>query len=71
LQSRRDKLSSSAAKANALSPLSTLYRGYSVAEYNGSVVKSTRELKIGDKLTLIMKDGKVETEVREIKGETN
>ena len=69
LQAKRDKLSSSAAKANALSPLSTLSRGYSVAEKNNVVVKSANELSIGDRLTLIMKDGTALTEVLEIKGE--
>jgi exodeoxyribonuclease VII large subunit len=69
LQVKRDKLSSSAAKANALSPLSTLSRGYSVAEKDNVVVKSANELSIGDRLTLIMKDGTALTEVLEIKGE--
>jgi exodeoxyribonuclease VII large subunit len=69
LQAKRDMLSSSAAKANALSPLSTLSRGYSVAEKDNVVVKSANELSIGDRLTLIMKDGTALTEVLEIKGE--
>ena len=63
--------SSSAAKANALSPLSTLSRGYSVAEKEKVVVKSVGELSKGDRLTLIMKDGTAVTEVVEIKGEQN
>ena len=71
LQAKRDMLSSSAAKANALSPLSTLSRGYSVAEKENVVVKSVGELSKGDRLTLIMKDGTAVTEVVEIKGENN
>ena len=71
LQAKRDKLSSSAAKANALSPLSTLSRGYSVAEKENVVVNSVNELSKGDRLTLIMKDGTAITEVVEIKGEEN
>lgn len=71
LQAKRDMLSSSAAKANALSPLSTLSRGYSVAEKENVVVKSVGELSKGDRLTLIMKDGTAVTEVVEIKGEEN
>ena len=71
LQAKRDMLSSSAAKANALSPLSTLSRGYSVAEKEKVVVKSVGELSKGDRLTLIMKDGTAVTEVVEIKGEQN
>ena len=71
LQAKRDMLSSSAAKANALSPLSTLSRGYSVAEKEKVVVKSVGELSKGDRLTLIMRDGTAVTEVVEIKGEQN
>ena len=71
LQAKRDMLSSSAAKANALSPLSTLSRGYSVAEKDNAVIKSVTELSKGDRLTLIMKDGTAITEVVEIKGEDN
>ena len=71
LQAKRDMLSSSAAKANALSPLSTLSRGYSVAEKDNAVIKSVNELSKGDRLTLIMNDGTLLTEVVEIKGEDN
>ena len=71
LQAKRDMLSSSAAKANALSPLSTLSRGYSVAEKDNVVIKSVNELSKGDRLTLIMRDGTAVTEVVEIKGEQN
>ena len=71
LQAKRDMLSSSAAKANALSPLSTLSRGYSVAEKDNVVIKSVNEISKGDRLTLIMRDGTAVTEVVEIKGEQN
>ena len=71
LQTKRDMLSSSAAKANALSPLSTLSRGYSVAEKDNVVIKSVNEISKGDRLTLIMRDGTAVTEVVEIKGEQN
>ena len=71
MQVKRDMLSSSAAKANALSPLSTLSRGYSVAEKDNVVIKSVNELSKGDRLTLIMRDGTAVTEVVEIKGEQN
>lgn len=71
LQAKRDMLSSSAAKANALSPLSTLSRGYSVAEKDNVVIKSVNEISKGDRLTIIMRDGTAVTEVVEIKGEQN
>lgn len=71
LQAKRDMLSSSAAKANALSPLSTLSRGYSVAEKDNVVIKSVNEISKGDRLTLIMRGGTAVTDVVEIKGELN
>jgi exodeoxyribonuclease VII large subunit len=69
LRLKREQLSTVAAQADALSPLSTLFRGYSVAEKDGLVVKRAEELSPGDKFTLIMQDGCVEAEVLEIKGD--
>ena len=50
-------------KLDALSPLKTLARGYSIAEKDGKIVHKASELKQGDKLTLRFEDGKVNTEV--------
>ena len=69
LQSKRDRFVTAAAKADALSPLSTLSRGYSVVERNGRVVKSTGDISVGDTLTLIMQDGRIDTCVTEVKGD--
>ena len=69
LQSRREQLSRVAATADALSPLSTLSRGYSLAESKGSIVKSINELNEGDKLTLVLQDGRVYTEILQIEGD--
>ena len=69
LKSKRENLMRLAAEANALSPLATLYRGYSVAERNGKVVKGIKDLASGDKITLIMSDGRATAKVTEIKGD--
>ena len=45
-------------KLDALSPLKTLSRGYSIAEKYGKIVKSKEELKKGDKIDLRFTDGK-------------
>ena len=50
-------------KLDALSPLKTLARGYSITEKDGKIVHKASELKKGDKLTLRFEDGKINTEV--------
>ena len=48
-------------KLDALSPLKTLYRGYSITEKNGKSVKSVKELKKGDKILIKLSDGEKNT----------
>ena len=57
VEAARSTLAAYAGKANALSPLSILSRGYSIAECNGKLINSTKELNAGDKFDLIMSDG--------------
>ena len=45
------------AKLDALSPLKTLTRGYSITEYNGKIVTSKSELKKGMEVDLRFQDG--------------
>ena len=45
-------------KLDALSPLKTLSRGYSLTEKDGKIVKSKNELKKGDIVDLRFTDGK-------------
>lgn len=59
----RDNLASLAGKADALSPLSILSRGYSVAEKGGRVIRSVSELNAGDGFDLIMSDGTIRATV--------
>lgn len=58
-------LASSAAKLDALSPLQTLSRGFSVAVMpDGTVVRSSKDLHSGDDFTLKLTDGDVDCKVR-------
>ncbi len=45
-------------KLDALSPLKTLSRGYSLVEKNGKIIKSKSEVQKGDKVELTFTDGK-------------
>ncbi len=51
------------AKLDALSPLKTLTRGYSIAELNGKVVKSANDVKKDDELELRFHDGNTKVKV--------
>ena len=44
-------------KINALSPLDVLSRGYSIAEKDGNIVFSAKEIEVGDEVSLRFKDG--------------
>ena len=51
------------AKLDALSPLKTLTRGYSIVSYNGKTVNSVKSLKQGDKIELRFIDGEKQAEI--------
>ena len=60
-------LGKNAGKANALSPLATLDRGYSIAQnQSGEIIKSASELKPGDSFKLTLSDGIVEGSVTHV-----
>ena len=50
-------------KLDALSPLKTLTRGYSIAQKDGKTIKSVKELKTNDELDIRFTDGKIKTKV--------
>jgi exodeoxyribonuclease VII large subunit len=59
------ELSSAAAKLDALSPLQTLARGYSIpTTEDGTVIRSAKEMKDGTEFTLRMKDGSADCIVK-------
>lgn len=67
---KRSYLNSTAVRADALSPLATLRRGYSVSMRDGVAVKSISELVVGDELRLVFYDGEATAEIK-AKGSTN
>lgn len=50
-------------KLDALSPLKTLTRGYSIIENNEKIVKSVNEIKTGDKINIRLVDGNMQAQV--------
>ena len=50
-------------KLDALSPLKTLTRGFSIVEKDGKMVKSSKEIQPGDNVTLRLIDGKKEAKI--------
>ena len=59
----KTKLLRLADKAEELSPLAVLKRGYSIAEKDGKIITDSAQLKSGDKLTLTFRDGKTDVTV--------
>ena len=51
------------ASLDAMSPLKTLTRGYSIAELNGKVITSSKDLKVNDEICLTFHDGKKEARI--------
>lgn len=63
---KRAGFESASAKLGALSPYSVLDRGYSfVAGPDGKAVTSVKKLKIGSQVTVRMRDGKAEAEIKD------
>jgi len=50
---------------DSLSPLKTLQRGFAIAEKNGKVVESKKDITPGDDLTIRLKDGTIGCTVKE------
>ena len=51
------------AEISALSPLSTLKRGYAVVQKNGKLVKSTKDVEVSDSLEITLAKGELTVEV--------
>lgn len=65
LSSTRERFGNAVTHLEAVSPLSTLARGYSVTTAtDGNVLKQTKQVKAGDMLTTRLSDGWVESEVK-------
>ncbi|WP_039029707.1 exodeoxyribonuclease VII large subunit [Leclercia adecarboxylata] len=67
LGSTRERFGNAVTHLEAVSPLSTLARGYSVTTAtDGKVLKQTKQVKAGDVLTTRLSDGWVESEVKDV-----
>ena len=68
LSTTRERFGNAVTHLEAVSPLSTLARGYSVTTAtDGKVLKQTTQVNTGDVLTTRLSDGWVESEVKSIK----
>lgn len=56
------------AKLDAMSPLKILARGYSVATKGGRVISDAASVEKGDKIDVLVKNGKLECEILSVKG---
>jgi len=68
LSTTRERFGNAVTHLEAVSPLSTLARGYSVTTAtDGKVLKQAKQVKTGDVLTTRLSDGWVESEVKAVK----
>jgi len=63
VKDEKTKMIKSISKLDALSPLKTLTRGYTVTEHNGKIVNSSKILKTGDKIEITFSDGKSSAQI--------
>ena len=70
LKEARHRLALDMEKMNGLSPIRKLNQGYSYVEkYDGNVIKDISQVKIGDRMSIYLKNVIIGAEVREIKEE--
>ena len=62
---RQEKLKGLAGKANSLSPLGVLSRGYAVATKDGKAIKDAAAVSVGDEVEVRLQTGKIKTVVKE------
>lgn len=65
----KDRLLVNAGKADALSPLAILSRGYSIVQREEVILRSVSDASVGDEIEIILSDGKMLAEVKEINKE--
>lgn len=70
LQQRSQQLASQAQLLQSVSPLSTLSRGYSITFKDDQPVTSTNQLKQGDSITSVVKNGKIVSIVQSLQADT-
>ena len=67
VNSYRQRFAVACSKMEAVSPLATLARGFSISETpDGKVLKKTTQIKLGQQLKTRLNDGWVESEITNI-----
>lgn len=56
--SKETKFAAAISKLDVLSPIKTMLRGYSVVQKNGKAINSAKKLLKGDKISIMLSDGK-------------
>lgn len=51
---------------DALSPLKILARGYTIVEKDQTLIKSIKQVKVGDQVSLLMQDGRILSQINQI-----
>ena len=62
---REEKLKGVVGKAQSLSPLAVLSRGYAVVSKDGKAVKTAEEISVGESLEIQLQQGKIKAKVEE------
>ncbi len=60
---KTSRLGEMAGKLDALSPLKVFDRGYSIASKDGHIIRTCDDASVGDNIDIILKDGKIKTQV--------
>lgn len=67
ISQKKQVLTSKLTQLDALSPTQIMLRGYSIIEKNDKIITSKNDLKIDDDITINLKDGKINANVKEIR----
>ena len=63
IMQKRSEFQNVVEKIDALSPLKTLSRGYSIMEKNGKIIKTKKELNIGDEVNIKLYEGTTKAKI--------
>lgn len=67
ISQKKQVLTNKLAQLDALSPTQIMLRGYSIIEKDDKIITSKNDLKIDDDITINLKDGKINANVKEIR----
>ncbi len=65
IESKKENFENRIDKLNILNPINTLKRGYSVSLLNDKKIEKIEKIKIGDKITTILENGRIISKVEE------